>query len=708
MAESFAERFRAAHQRHFVGRTQILDDVERALASDDPPFAVLYLHGPGGVGKTALVRELRYRCADRDVPVHHVDARHVEPTADALRDALRDAGLGWPPATDAPRSVLVLDTFEVLTPLTRWIREEMLPRLPAHWFVVFSGRTPPPPEWRSDLGLQSLLRVEALRNLTREQSRTYLDRRGVPEAAHDRILSFAHGHPLALSVAADAALQSPDDEIEPVESPDVVDTLVRRFLERVPSDTHRRALEACALVRGLTEPLLDTLLSDEDADPHALFQWLRGLSFIEPGAHGLFPHDIVRTAIVADLQWRDDDRFQRLQRRAREHFLAELKATTEGAASRAAEDAQEILTDFLFLFRRNPVIEPFFQRLRDEWNAQTPPVRTPYESGDAEALRAMVARHEGERSAKLFTHWAERQPTHWAERQPGEIQVFRRGGEAVGFVFPLRLEQTTPDIRAPDPLVSAAWEYLDAEAPLREGERATLFRFWMAKDTYQDISPVQSLISAYRVRYSLATPSLAYTIIPVAEPARWQLLFAYADLHRLDGADATVGGTTYGLFGHDWRVVPPSAWLELVAERDLSAQMPEPGADAGPTLLVLSRDDFEDAVKDVLKAYARPDALHGHPLLRARLIADTVGLDAEAEAPIEALRDRLRTAAESLQDDPKTAKYYRAVRATYLDPQETQERAAEHLDLPFSTYRRYLRRGIDAITDLLWRDEVGT
>lgn len=89
------------------------------------------------------------------------------------------------------------------------------------------------------------------------------------------------------------------------------------------------------------------------------------------------------------------------------------------------------------------------------------------------------------------------------------------------------------------------------------------------------------------------------------------------------------------------------------------------------------------------------------------MIADATGLDADVDARIEALRALLRTTAEQLLQDPKTAKYYRALHATHLEPQPTQERAAEHLDLPFSTYRRYLKRGIEHVADSLWRREIG-
>lgn len=715
MPHSLAQRLRAAHQNRFVGREADVAAFEEALNASEPPFSIFYVHGPGGVGKTALVQELRYCCEDHGVPVHAVDARHVEPTVAGLRDALSDTGLSLPPDASGSddRRVLVLDTFEALASLYRWVRESLLPNLPATWIVVLSGREPPPPTWRSDLGLQSLLHVRSLRNLDPDDCRAYLDRRDVPPEAQDTILAFSHGHPLALSLAADAYLQDPTTSFAPLDEPDLVGALVQRFLERTPSARHRRALEACALVRVLTEPLLATLLDaapvdaapdapdvPDDRDAHACFQWLRGLSFVESSPDGLFPHDIVRDAVVADLRWRDPDAFDALHQRGRQHRLDALAAVTSTSGTAPSPSTlHEILTDYLFLFRHNPVIQPFFQRLRREWNAQPPPVRDAATADDYDALRRMVVRHEGDASARHFDRW-------W-DAQGDAVQVFRDADDDVaGFVFPLVLDAIPPSERADDPVVDAAWSHLEAHAPLREGESATLFRFWMARDTYQDISPVQSLISAYRVRYSLTTPSLAYTFIPCAEPDRWALLFAYADLHRLEDADVTVGDTTYGLFGHDWRVVPPQAWLELLAERDLSPHMPEPGSTAGPTMLVLSRSDFDAAVKDAFKSYARPDALHGNPLLRSRLIANDTGLDADAETRIGALRDRLRTAAEALQADPKTAKYYRAVRATYLDPQPTQERAAEHLDLAFSTYRRYLKRGIGHVADALWRDEL--
>ena len=55
---------------------------------------------------------------------------------------------------------------------------------------------------------------------------------------------------------------------------------------------------------------------------------------------------------------------------------------------------------------------------------------------------------------------------------------------------------------------------------------------------------------------------------------------------------------------------------------------------------------------------------------------------------------------------PRAETQYRVLDRTYLRPAPSQEKAAELLDLPFSTYRRYRDRGIEAITDWLWEQDL--
>jgi hypothetical protein len=80
--------------------------------------------------------------------------------------------------------------------------------------------------------------------------------------------------------------------------------------------------------------------------------------------------------------------------------------------------------------------------------------------------------------------------------------------------------------------------------------------------------------------------------------------------------------------------------------------------------------------------------------------------DAQGTPPARALATLLREAAALLAADPRDDKLLRAVDRTYLRPATTQERAAELLGLPFSTYRRHLTQGVARIVADLWEREL--
>jgi hypothetical protein len=124
-------------------------------------------------------------------------------------------------------------------------------------------------------------------------------------------------------------------------------------------------------------------------------------------------------------------------------------------------------------------------------------------------------------------------------------------------------------------------------------------------------------------------------------------------------------------------------------------------------LLVLSEEGFADAVGNALRGLARPGGLRDTPLLRSRLVVQQAGAGSSEDERIATLRKLLLDAADALNTSPKDVKFYRAVYHTYIQPAPTQELAAELLDVPFSSYRRHLKSGIEQITEILWRREVG-
>ncbi|MFD0395022.1 ATP-binding protein [Streptomyces nogalater] len=297
-----AGRLQRGRDRMFTGRAAELAVFRAALSGDEGAPAVLFVHGPGGIGKSMLLRRFAAEARAMGRPVLDIDGRTVQPTPEAFE---REAGAAF--AEDG--TVLIIDTFERCQGLEGWLREKFLPRLPHGGVAVIAGRQAPDAEWTSDPGWADLLYRMALRNLSPDEATALLHAWGVPRHSQAPLLAFTGGHPLALALAAAVAVREPARTAQWKPSMDVVATLLSRLVGEVPSPLHRRALEVCARVHMTTEPLLRVVLGD---DATVMFAWLRELPFIESTQDGLFPHDVVRQALEEDLRWRDPDGYAEL------------------------------------------------------------------------------------------------------------------------------------------------------------------------------------------------------------------------------------------------------------------------------------------------------------------------------------------------------------------------------------------------------------
>jgi hypothetical protein len=484
--------------------------------------------------------------------------------------------------------------------------------------------------------------------------------------------------------------QQPEHHFEPLAAPNIIQSLLERLVHDAPSRQHRATLEAACLALYMTEALLAAMLEIEDARPY--FEWLRSLSFMEAGRYGLFPHDVVRETMTTDLRWRNPDWYVELHRRARNFYHAHLRQTT-------GFNQRRILAELIFLHRDAAAVRAIFEFQVND-NLFTDRLRP---TDVVEVLR-MVHHHEGPESARLLSFWC--------ERQPNTLLVIRdQFQKAVGFLIILLLQDASPADLAYDPATRLAWEYVQAQPPLRQGEQVLYFRFWMDESTYQALSTTQSRIFLNIIQYYLITPGLAYSFFACADPQFYQDVLAYADIRRQPELDFVTDGKRYGVFFHDWRLCPSAAWLDLLAEREItysaeSASPPRPPAQQ-QTVLVLSQPEFAEAVRGALRHFTRPDELQSSPLVRSRLVVERAGNEAGSSARADVLHDLIAEAVDLLQSSPRQRKLYRALYHTYIQPAATQELAAELLDLPFSTYRRHLKDGIENLVDTLWARELG-
>ena len=684
---TLGDRVAERRRRLFVGRTAEIELFRAALHADDPPFSVLFLHGPGGIGKSRLLDRLAEYAEQAGVRVVRTDGGSLgtAPEGFAQVAAQIDVARATPPVEDgaAQRVVLVIDALGRSDALDGRIRDELIAALPDDGIAVVASRSTPGDGW-NDLAWRERLRSVALRGLDAGESRELLLRSGLREHEVAEPAALAHGHPLALCLLAEIVRDRGPAAVraDGLLDADLVTVLLRRFLDTVPEARYRHALEVCALAWVTTEPLLRWVLEVEDA--HDVFTWLRELSFVDAAPGGLRPHDLARDVLDGDLRWRSPEEYRRVFRRVRSYVHRSFDAPDPRQQWRA-------LFDVKFIFRNLPGVSSPVDWA--SWGTLQP---EPAVADDRAAICRLVEAFEGVESAELARHWLDRQPEAF-------IVLRDRGSALRGFLGLLDLTKATEADIAEDPVGRGR---VATRHPGLAGARG--------RDRHPDPVRRRPRVSpgalADRERHcpwsrcgaTCRCGRLAFDFLTLAEPDAWNDYFALAGLPRVAGADVVVGAHRFGLFCHDFRAVPVASMIESWEERALAQDFRRP-APGPPTPVVASKTEFANEVRQAMRDLRRPDLLARSALLRTRLVQERAAPDPPDGRCVARL---LTTAAATLRDDPRDDKLWHAVRRTYLEPAGTQESAAASLGLPFSTYRRHLSRGMARIVDWCWEREV--
>ena len=528
-----ADRLKAARLRAFVGRERELAAFRAALAEPERPLTVLYLSGPGGIGKSSLLRRFAQEAERAGRAVLAIDARGAECTPEAfLAQADR--------ALTGHRSVLLVDNFELYRPLEAWLREEFLPRLPLGTIVVFGGRRRPAPEWRNDPAWDDILEAVDVADLSAAEAAALLAGRGVPEAGRRAVLDFAGGNPLVLSLAAEAAAH-PSADAAWTPSHDVIGSLITRLVGDAPSPEHRHALDVCAQAHVTTETMLRTVLSNPDTDTGAIFAWLRDLPFMESGPHGLYPHDVVREVLDADLRWRDPSRHRIARDKILTHIDTRLQTLRDSTDPDAGSVTRHLCANALYLQRDGFGRPSRFagRRLWDVYDAAPRPA-------DRRELLELATRLDSAQFAEIIEYWL--------DRQPEAFRVVRRADtrELTGALACVRLARPRPEDLKADPFADDAWAHVEREAPPRPGEHLLLVHSVWTDGQYDLTAHV---LGAHLMARIIREKDLAWSFVVIKDfEALYRNPYNPEQLRRDDVV--RVGGRPYWMNRTDRRVNP--------------------------------------------------------------------------------------------------------------------------------------------------------
>jgi hypothetical protein len=650
----------SARRQAFVGRRAEISGFEEALAGRSAR-RVLFVHGPGGIGKTTLLLEMRARARGVGRDTVLLDGREIEPSPEGLAAALEAGGAG-------DGTVLLIDGFEQLAPVDGWLRRELIASLPARDVVVLAGREPPAPAWRTDPGWRQVVAVHHLDHLDDADSAELLARAGVAVADRERLVRLGRGHPLALALLADVALGGTVPQTL-AEVPDLIGALLESLLRDAPSDAHMVGLATCAKAWLTSEDLLRETVGD--AAPQ-VWAWLRRRPFVVSRPTGLSPHDLTREVLDAEFERRFPARYRSLHRTIHDHVLAGIRATS-------GLDRQLLAQHLAYLHRRSP-LTAVYHSLRAQGSAAVTPARP----GERGQVVSMIERAEGTASADLAERWFADQPEH--------LSVVRTEEGIVGFAYHVFCPSGSV-MEERDPVVRAVLDHVARAGPLRPGERVEIARFFAGVHEHQrDRYAVLAGSVTSIIHWS--TEPLAWSFVVLVDTEYWAPFFDYLAVRPL--VEIEVDGRRHVAYGHDWRRFPAGPWWDLMSEREhCGGTGPPPESALRPP--PLDRAGFGAAVRSALQHLSRPERLAGNPLLGTVLGADPAAL----RASVVAVMDRLA-------GEPKGEQLRAVLNRTFVRPAPNQEAAAEVLGLPFSTYRRYLARAVEAVTELLWSVEIGT
>jgi hypothetical protein len=657
VSSTLAERLAARDEQRFVGRERELAFFD-SLFVDDPPAQVVLVHGPGGIGKSTLLREIARRGTQRGWTAQIVEGRDLAPVPGEIESALNGI-------TDAPRPLILFDTYERMAAADGWLRGRLLPSLPAHALVVLAGRTAPDPGWFEG-GWERLAVELNLEPMPADAALSLVKAHGLDDGdLAQQLIAWAAGSPLALALAADAVQRdgTPWTPERIHEHPNLVQAILHRIARTELDGGNLDVAAVAAIARVCDGQMLRDVLPE--VDHAAAYTWLRERTFAEPVAGGIALHEIVRQAMRADLRARDPERDRELRRRIADHlFLRGLRA-----GPRTVVDLAELV--------ENPAVRWGFGA--DGSTTHRPDL---WRTEDLVTARERIlAKPDG------AVWWDSTQLM--LEGAPDRVVTVRDAHDTLcGLAIAVTPENAPA--AAEDDICLGPWLAHAREA--HPGEEVLIWRDSIDFVAHGDLSSsvLSILNTAAILRSGLNNPRWSY--IPIDPSNEAAVTFARAvNTTHLDHLDVDLGAKIVQCHQVDHAADGLLGGVRAAVYGELGLGAPGPirlgGDDRAPRAPVTL-----DAVRDALRNLHQPLELATSPLATGATTEDrAASVRAEVQDAV----------ANAFGDSPAEQLLRRIVQRGYLDPSGSHELAADELHVSRATYFRRLRTASQRVADYL-------
>lgn len=647
-----ADHLASLDATRFVGRTTDLAAVER-LFDGTTPLRVLLIHGPGGIGKSALLREIARRAEAAGRTLWPVDARALEPLPGELEKALDGS-------RDAVAATVTIDSFERVPALESLLRDRILPGLGADAVVVVAGRTTPGTGWFRD-GWEHVVQELPLSPLPPEDAAALLAARGVTDPdITGALVDWAGGSPLALSLAASGGPAGRTD-LDGVDLP-------RMIVERLAGDelgqVDAEVLELTAVARAVDPRLLAAVLPGRAT--RAAADALRRSTVAELVGGRITLHDLVRTSLRDDLRRRDRRGYDTLRQAIADHLLVRAS----GGETRLVSDLIELVDD--------------------------PEVR--WGIGGYAHDRFRIDPWRDEDAGPLVEDFLEQRggdPRWWADLAKvlagaPELGLVARdvGGNVVGFCVATSASGA-PVAAEQDPALAL----LLADARARGLGDAMVYR-----ESHRVVAPggdaARGVLNLSAVlRSGLPNVSRSYILDTQPDADAQAFLQAVGAVHE-PRLDVEIAGRRVACWVIDHG---PGGMLGQIRDVVYAEAGPTTGASAPSA----GEAELRQAAFDVLRTLHQPDLLATNALVRS--------LPGPSDPErVAQLRAAARRAVETAFDDTPNDRLLRdVVTLGDLDPSLTHEQAMNRLSVSRATYFRQLRKARQRVAPVLvqQRDE---